>query len=211
MKIKYPRTLHLPWSEGATSDDKKLTSDDIFVGRKVVVTEKMDGENTSLYSDHYHARSLDSKHHPSRDHVKSLWGQIRHTIPQGWRICGENLYAKHSIFYDNLPSYFMAFSVWNEENEALSWDDTVEFCTSLGLKTVPVIYSGSYDPVLFKAMWDRLYCTSMEGYVVRITDSFKYEDFTKSVAKFVRENHVQTTEHWMNSVIVPNKLTSKTK
>lgn len=211
MKIKYPRTLHLPWSEGATDDDKRLSTDDIFRGKNVVVTEKMDGENTTLYSDHYHARSLDSKHHPSRDYVKSLWGQIRHMIPEGWRVCGENLYAKHSIYYDNLPSYFMVFSVWNENNEALSWDDTVGFCRQVGLKIVPLIYCGSYDPNILKAMWNSLYADNMEGYVIRTSEAFKYEDFSRSVAKFVRKNHVQTDKHWMNSSITPNKLSSSAK
>ena len=58
---KYPRTFHLPWSPGVASDDKVIESLDAFVGREVVVTEKMDGENSSLYSNgHIHARSMDS-------------------------------------------------------------------------------------------------------------------------------------------------------
>ncbi len=31
----------------------------------------------------------------------------------------------------------------------------------------------------------------MEGYVVRILDSFPEEDFSKSIAKWVRPNHIQ--------------------
>lgn len=44
--IKYPRTFHLPWSLGATSDDKVLKNVDHFEGTCVVITEKMDGENS---------------------------------------------------------------------------------------------------------------------------------------------------------------------
>ena len=72
-RIKYPRTLHIPSSPGATSDDKMLTASqyvEFFQGRNIQITEKMDGENTTLYSDYLHARSLDSRHHPSRDWVK---------------------------------------------------------------------------------------------------------------------------------------------
>ena len=67
MRVKYPRTAHLPWSPGATADDiyqGKLSS---FEGKYVVVTEKMDGENTTLYRDYMHARSVDSRFHPSRN------------------------------------------------------------------------------------------------------------------------------------------------
>ena len=52
-RVKYPRTYHLPWSEGRTDDDKVLSDDSQFIGKYVVVTEKMDGENTTIYSDGY--------------------------------------------------------------------------------------------------------------------------------------------------------------
>ena len=41
---------------------------------------------------------------------------------------------------------------------------------------------------------------------MRITDSFHYDDFEKYVAKYVRKNHVQTSEHWMNQQVIKNKL-----
>ena len=66
-RIKYPTTPHLPFSLGIQSDDRRVQTLDGLVGREVVVTEKMDGENTTMYVDHIHARSLDSRHHPSRD------------------------------------------------------------------------------------------------------------------------------------------------
>ena len=91
--VKYPRTYHLPWSPGATDDDRVLTDEELeanFVGRMVVVTEKMDGENTTMYNDYIHARSLDSASHPSREWVKNLHAQIQWQIPDGWRICGES-------------------------------------------------------------------------------------------------------------------------
>ena len=48
---KYPRTAHVPWSPGATEDDVIIDTVDCFAGREVVVTEKMDGENTTMYKD----------------------------------------------------------------------------------------------------------------------------------------------------------------
>ncbi len=49
-RIKYPRTFHLPWSPGLTKDDKRIENLDGFIGREVVVTEKMDGEFRWSYS-----------------------------------------------------------------------------------------------------------------------------------------------------------------
>jgi hypothetical protein len=45
-----------------------------------------------------------------------------------------------------------------------------------------------------------------EGFVVRTTDSFGYSEFSYNVAKFVREKHVTTDQHWMNAEIEPNGL-----
>jgi len=45
VEVKYPRTPHLPWSEGASEDDIQLINAEMFEGKNVVVTEKLDGEN----------------------------------------------------------------------------------------------------------------------------------------------------------------------
>lgn len=205
-RFKYPRTPHLPWSEGATSDDKILTSTDHFNGKQVVITEKMDGENTTLYRDYYHARSIDSRHHPSRTWVKQMHATIANDIPNDWRICGENLYARHSIAYSNLQSYFYVFSIWNEVNNCLSWAETEEWADLLGLHTVPVLYKGIWNEEQVRQNSFR-FDHEAEGYVVRLAESFNYSNFSKSIAKYVRKNHVQTDKHWMEVEVVPNKLT----
>lgn len=46
----------------------------------------------------------------------------------------------------------------------------------------------------------------MEGYAIRLDEGFYLNEFNKSVAKFVRKNHVQTDNHWMEQEIVKNKL-----
>ena len=204
LRYKYPRTFHLPWSEGCTSDDKKLAGSDHFIGQQVVITEKMDGENTTIYHDHVHARSLDGSHHWSRSRVKELQSRL-YDLPEDLRICGENLYAKHSIKYDNLVDYFQVFGIWSNE-ECLSWKDTVEWAEILGLKTVPVLYSGVYSYPIIKEIQSKMDFSRNEGYVVRLADSFRMKDFSKSVAKYVRANHVQTDEHWMTAAPETNTL-----
>lgn len=205
MKIKYPRTYHLEWSEGKTSDDKTLYDLSSFIGKEIVITLKLDGENTTMMKDSFYARSLDSNNHPSRNLVKGIWGNIKHEIPDNWRICGENLYAKHSIEYNDLSSYFMVFSIWNEKNECLSVDDTLEYCKLLGLEHVPILYRAKFNEY-FLQNFGIIDTEKDEGYVIRLCGSFKFDDFSKSVAKWVRKNHVTTDEHWTTQKIVPNKL-----
>ena len=205
MKYKYPRTPHLPFSPGASSDD--IFSISNFEGKQVVVTEKMDGENTSLYSDYYHARSIDSKHHESQSWLKNYHSQIKYKIPQGWRLCGENLWAKHSLKYSNLASYFLLFSIWDGE-VCLSWEDTVEFAADLEINLVPVIYKGVYRDSIIRECVSKIDLITQEGLVVRLADSYSYDEFTSSVAKWVRPNHVTTADHWKHSKIELNNLTN---
>lgn len=207
MRVKYPRTPHLPWSVSKTSDDITLSHIHHFEQLKdIVVTEKLDGENTTLYRNHIHARSLDSKGHHSRDWIKRLHAEIRFDIPDGFRICGENVFAKHSIFYDKLTTYFYAFAIF-EGNVCLSWAETVEWCKLLNLEIVPVLYRGKWNEVAIKACWmgTSTFGPEQEGYVVRNAQRFAFPDFSKNVAKYVRSNHVSTDNHWMYQTITRNK------
>lgn len=189
--VKYPRTYHLPWSPGISKDDRSLPSTTQFEGKEVVVTVKMDGENTSMYNDYIHARSISPSRRTDRSWVKNFHSKISYDIPKGWRICGENLYVKHSIYYDNLPSFFCGFSVWNSENKCLSWEDTLDYFELLDIETVPVLYKGLWDEELIKnihcSQYDGCEC---EGYVVRISEEFDYRDFKDCVGKYVRDNHI---------------------
>jgi len=190
--VKYPRTYHLSWSDGITSDDKIIKNLDSFKNKQVIVTEKMDGENTNLYAKYIHARSLTMKRHPSNAWVKNFHASIKQDIPVNFRICGENLYAEHSIHYTALQSYFLGFSVW-ENDLCFDWESTVEWFNLLGITSVPVLYSGIFDEMIIQKL-----CTSnIEGYVVRLQSSFQLKNFRTSVAKFVRKNHVQTDKHWL--------------
>ncbi len=212
-RYKYPRTYHLPWSEGSTSDDKTHSvakTEEMFAAREVVVTEKMDGENSTMYPDGYtHARSIDSAHHISRSRFKSLAAKVAYHIPDGFRICGENVYAQHSIRYAELEAYFYVFSVF-DKNLCLSWDDTEEYAALLGLPVVPVLYRGTWDANKIASLWagKSHFGEVGEGYVVRLAESFVISSFADSVAKFVRANHVQTDSHWMSQTVIPNGLRS---
>jgi hypothetical protein len=216
-KYKFPRIYHAPWSENLQNDDRKHPDMQTFENQLVVVTLKMDGENTSCYSDIIHARSIDSQNanHPSRDMVKSLWGQIKHLILHENRICGENLYAEHSIKYNNLFSYFYIFSIWKND-VCSSWEDVLWYTnyiyeqTNIKLFTVPVIYQGIYDEKIIKQIGNYYLQNGymgdpVEGYVIRKYDEFShnFEDknnpFCLWYAKVVRKNHVQTDKHWLRT------------
>ncbi|MFF8956302.1 RNA ligase family protein [Streptomyces sp. NPDC014894] len=204
MRTHYPRTPHLPWSPGAAADDVRAGNAGGLVGREVVVTEKLDGENTTLYADGLHARSLDSAHHPSRTWVKALQARIGHAIPAGWRVCGENVYARHSLPYGDLDAHFYGFSVWDADGRCLDWDRTVRVLRGLGVPSPRVLWRGVYDERALRRL--RLDLARQEGYVVRTAAGFGQREFGDRVAKWVRAGHVRTDTHWMHSAVVENRL-----
>ena len=47
----------------------------------------------------------------------------------------------------------------------------------------------------------------VEGFVVRLADSFAFDEFKQSVAKFVNDTfHIKTTKHWKYDVKELNQL-----
>lgn len=163
---------------------------------------------TSIYNNYLHARSLDSTNHPSRNWVKQFASEkIFGHLPDGWRICGENLYAKHSIHYKDLESYFYGFSIWDNTNTCLSWNKTLEWFDLLEIHPVQVIYHGIYNQKEIDLSFDK-FSNDHEGYVIRLTSDISYNDFEMCFAKYVRSGHVQPdAKHWLyDSRIVKNEL-----
>lgn len=207
IRVKYPRTRHFLSSLGATSDDKILVPENSYLkwNHEVVISEKRDGENTTILNDGFHARSLDSRNHPSRNKIAALHSNVAHLIPDNFRICGENLTAVHSIKYTNLKSIFEIFSIW-DGNTCLSWEDTVEYAALLEIPTVPILYIGPWNLNLVDEFSNKINSDTQEGFVVRPSSSFLMEDFGTLVGKWVRKNHISSNKHWMYSKIEYNEL-----
>ena len=221
MSAKYPRTFHLPWSPGVSSDDKVLRQVAHLVGVELVLTEKLDGENSTFTSDPggYHARShFGMPSHASNTYGKALHGTVRGLIDPGLSVFFEYAAAVHSIRYDlGLVSYANVFGVRDDVTGVWwSWDDVVLMASVLGLPTVPVLWRGfcgserevqdlveSYcvgassvygSGAPFVTRPDGVTLGQREGAVVRVAGSFV--DPMVSLGKWVRQGHVQTTTHW---------------
>lgn len=200
---KYPRTLHLPWSKGASNDDK--ISDDVspLIGIDIVITEKLDGSNSSITNKGVYARShSDFSKNPWDKQMWNIWERIKNDLSDGVFLFGENMEGIHSIEYSNLESYFYIFGV-RDNNIFVSWDEVEEYSYLLDIPTVPVLFKGVVDTEKeLKAMTESFAKSSsklggeIEGIVVRNADMFHGDDFSENVMKLVRANHITTDEHW---------------
>ncbi|MEX0351265.1 MAG: RNA ligase family protein [Paracoccaceae bacterium] len=206
MSRKYGRTYHLPISPGATSDDKIMKDvAALKAAPEVVITEKMDGENTTIFNGGCHPRSLDARYHPSRDWMKAFAAGISPLLRRNERIVGEYLFARHSIAYHDLPSYFLGFA-WIIDNVIQGWDETKARFNELGLSHVRVLYRGTYSDHAIEELIKGLDHSTQEGFVVRTVDAFSEAQMGSHLAKYVRADHVQSETHWMNAEIVKNGL-----
>jgi len=206
--MKYPRTYHLPFSPGATKDDKKLKDGwfDFYRGKTIVFTEKLDGENTCLCRQGVYARSHSAE--TRSPWSRNLWDndglywKVRGLIGLNEEFFGENLFGEHSIIYDKLLNYFHLFAAHNEERW-YSWDEIVELSFILEVPHVPelCVCKAESERQIEEIIKDLMtqpstYGKEKEGIVMRITDSFALDYFPHYVCKYVRANHVQTDEHW---------------
>lgn len=195
---KYPRTPHLPTSLSATSDDKWIAPDALAYlqsGIELCVTEKMDGSNYNIVRDRAYARSIDGTNHAWDSPAKAIWARIRWDLPENIRLSGESLYGRRSVSYDGLPGPFMLFAVW-EDDTLLSWDAMTEWAELFEIPLVPLLYRGT-DFKEATSAWGKARNDEVsEGFVVRDSGSFQYDEYSTHCAKWVRERHVRTDDSW---------------
>lgn len=203
---KYPKTLHLPWSKGLLNDDRMSKDISKLIGTRIIITEKLDGENNSMTSKGVYARShTDFTISPWSAKVRDLHFSLRHSISKDLYIFGEGMSAIHSIEYTNLTSHFYMFGaryqgIWSE------WLEVEEYAFLLDLPTVPVLFKGVVNSEKeLQELTEKLVSEpsvlggKREGIVCRVERSFSDDEFETCVAKIVRANHVNTDKHWTRS------------
>lgn len=207
---KYLRTYHMPFSPGMGNDDKVMPKELLakFERKQIIITEKFDGGNCALKPNFgVFARShslptdcetfnlIKNVHYFSKLHILN---------PNYWYF-GENMFAIHSIIYENILDTFYLFNIYDTINKVwLSWEDVVNEAARCGFYTVPVIYQGEMMSLKelenftsLELKKDSNLVGPREGFVLRLTDSFtEGKDFFQNIIKYVRKDHVQSDEHW---------------
>ena len=180
--IKYPRTQHLEGSR-LQAGDEDLTQVPFseILGRHIVIEEKIDGANTALSFDSQGNLLLQNRGHylygGHRERHYNLfknWANLHKdaffdVLEDRYIMYGEWMYAKHTIFYDALPDYFMEFDIYDRTNDVfLSTDERKKLTCRL-----PMIYS---VPVLAKGVF-----TKKEEVLSYLGNS-----------NYITENHIET-------------------
>ena len=201
---KYPRTPYLPFSPSIDESDRDNVIDPaVFVNRRVIITEKLDGSNVAMLNGALYARSTTTpSEHPWHAMVKKHHAWKTQNLDVVFY--GEDIYGVHSIEYEPVreTDTFHLFAV-RKDSKFLSWQEVRTSALSLDFPLVPVLYEGFIGSVedletrvtTFQRQKSAL-GGKREGVVVRVSDQFDEADWAISIAKSVRANHVQTNQHW---------------
>lgn len=157
--IKYPRTPHIQGSRLQVGDeDLSQRRFAEIAGRHVVLEEKIDGANSAISFNDDGELRLQSRGHfltgGSREKHYDLlkqWAAVQRdklytVLGSRYIMYGEWMYAKHSIFYDRLPHYFMEFDVFDRETEKfLDTHSRHDLLKGLPIHSVPVLAIGRFS------------------------------------------------------------------
>lgn len=203
-RLKYPRTPYWPDSPTIGRGDTVHPDPERFVGRPVVVTEKLDGSNVLIHRGKVYGRSV-------ADEAANKWMAMvkKH---HAWKVTepdahlyGEDIYGVHSIEYGAVRERetFHAFALRDAKGDFSSMAALERFAAERNIPVVPVVFRGAFATLTEMREFIRgehakqsALGGEREGIVVRIAGAFASADFARNVCKSVRQDHVQTDHHW---------------
>jgi hypothetical protein len=218
-----------------------------LTGRHLVIEEKVDGANAAISFGSHGELHLQSRGHflvgGARErhfalfktwahrHRAALFEQLRDRFV----LYGEWLFAKHTVFYDALPHYFLEFDVLERETgDFLSTPRRRVLLRETPVRSVPVLAEGELGdpdarvrPSLFKSeRWrdalresaraeglhvDRVVMQTdpsdlAEGLYIKAEDDDRVLGRYKYVRASFLTSVLDSGSHWLARPIVPNRL-----
>ena len=157
--VKYPRTQHLEGSRLQQGDeDLSQVPFSSIKGKFIVIEEKVDGANCALSFNDEGEMLLQSRGHyltggyrERHFNLFKQWAMVHKdefykVLGSRYIMYGEWLYAKHTVYYDKLPHYFMEFDIYDRQTEKfLSTKARKELLKGLPVESVFVLAEGKFN------------------------------------------------------------------
>ena len=201
--------------------DKVLSSSerDQFLHHEVTIEEKIDGANLGISFDregNIRAQNRGSYIElPGSGQWKKLseWlapriDLIFEHLTDRYILFGEWCYAQHSILYDRLPDWFLAFDLYDRESERfLATTHRDQRLQGMKICRVPTIARGVFSFAEVEKLLSTSSLTDQpaEGLYLRVDRGHWLEQR----AKLVRAEFIQAIdEHWSSSALKPNRVSA---
>ena len=237
--VKFPRTKHLFDAGSATRDDLILGEGSreykLFMGAEkdhsvvITVEEKLDGANIGLWVDKDYRIHVKNRGHMVSSALGGQWRLLDEWVnsnaaklhqvlkPEKHILYGEWLYATHSVKYTSLPSYFIAFDLFDVDRQRfLTVEQRDQILHPAGLHTPPKLSferllpkNGSISEEKLLAFMEETFSRfnsgiNVEGIVCRAD---KLHGYQICRAKLVRPAfQQQISGHWSQSPLLRNGL-----
>ena len=182
---KYPRTPHIEGSRLQPGDEdlSQIPFSEI-AGKNLVIEEKCDGANSAISFDaggelllqsrgHYLTGGYRERHY----NMMKQWAMVHRdafykVLGTRYIMYGEWMYAKHTVYYDALPHYFLEFDILDRETGIfLDTPSRHEMLKDLPIVSVPVLGTGIY-----KSKEDMLKLLGKSKYVTGNQRASLYEE-----------------------------------
>ncbi|MEI7451343.1 MAG: RNA ligase family protein [Desulfomonile sp.] len=218
--FKFPFTPHLALlGDVEVRGDKVMSQSERndFLQHELVVEEKVDGANLGISFDaegNIRAQNRGAYlHFPGMGQWKKLaeWLAPRTDaffvhLTDRYMLFGEWCYARHSVFYNRLPDWFLGFDLYDKQaNRFLSCRRRDDLFRKIDVLQVPTIAHGHFTLSELRVLLSRSKISDhpAEGLYLR----FDQGDWLEERAKIVRPAFMQSVEsHWSRSAIKPNVL-----
>ncbi len=218
--FKFPTTPYIVENPRQRTHTEKFLSgtqiDQLF-SKPVTVEEKVDGANLGISFDVDGEIVLQNRGELLRaPHIgqwKKLgpWLSIRidtlfDVLGARYILFGEWCYAKHSIYYNRLPDWFIAFDIYDKNTKRfLSCQKRNVLISQLNLSLAPQLYYGLCTKSRLQSLlsYSKFGDEMAEGLYLRQDEG----DCLVLRAKYVRASFSQSIEeHWRAQPFTPNQL-----
>lgn len=222
--FRYPRTSHLAWLSGdLPRDDKVLSTAECerFLSAEVVVEEKVDGANLGISLDaagrprtqnrgQYLAEPYTGQFSRLRSWLATHEAGLLDILTTDMLVFGEWCAARHSVAYDRLPDWFVAFDVYDRGARRF-WDTKrrSSLLTSTGLHGVAAVRQGRFTLEGLRTLLEETPSAYRSGPVEGLVIRRESAGWLEERAKLVQPDFVQgIDEHWRRRTIEWNRLRS---
>lgn len=220
----YGSIPHLSTSKMSQQADKKIhMGQELLLTSKtrdwrdlIIVTEKVDGSCVSVINKEVRFISLSragyntdsSPYEQHRYFTKYMFNNLElfSWLPEGWRVCGEWCAQAHGTLYDiTHESPFVAFDIFNSNNERILFLDFIKLCSKHGIPTVPILHIGQPISInnAIKLLGKGHYGNpeQPEGFVYRLEREGKVEFLAKWVRSDKEDGKYMKQQIWNKGFI----------
>lgn len=231
---KFLRTKHLPFYPNARRDDLIASEEEVLEAFNsnftITIEEKVDGANCGITfnrqtgepvirnRNHILSKGYSRKNTPAKNQFAPIWtwwysneykikelAKLLGFIPT---IYGEWLYARHSVSYDLLPDYFVAFDIYRPEDSTFLAPQIYRSALKeVGFSIVPLIFNSNSGIKTERLIEFREEISSFSSTARREGLYLKVSDEDKVVGRFkmVRPDFI-TDDNWNKKELIKNKL-----